>query len=105
MAGRTFGSGDWILSHPRLSGRQGVHTTEQAGNGCIHLFHFSRLPARNWYLQSGEVEFCRVRANKPIGAPPIISGPFPSVRYWNPAQPLRSQELEISLIVLAFFTL
>ena len=35
----------------------------------------STLPPGNWYCTSGESSPGRVRANKPIGAAPIISAP------------------------------
>ena len=47
----------------------------QAGKACMMPPDFSALPARNWNCTSGLSSSGRVRANRPIGAAPIISVP------------------------------
>ena len=90
-----------MRSQPRLSGRHGIATSEQPGNGCIGSPGLSKLPARNWYWQSGEASPSRVLANKPIGAAPIIKAPRRPKMYSSPVCAWRTQLREISFRVLA----
>src|ERR1051325_5207909 len=100
MAGGMRGSGDLILSQPRLSGRQGIATSWQPGNGCIGFPGMSKLPARNWYCTSGEARPSRVFAKRPIGAAPIISAPRRAKIYSRPVRACHTQLREISFSVL-----
>ena len=89
-----------MRTQPRLSGRHGIATSEQPGNGCIGSPGLSKLPARNWYCTSGEASPSRVFANSPIGAAPIISAPRRPSTYSSPVRACHSQEREISFSVL-----
>src|SRR5712671_5805932 len=80
-----------MRSQPRLSGRHGIATSEQPGNGCIGSPGLSKLPARNWYWQSGEASPSRVLANRPIGAAPIINAPRRPKTYSRPVCAWRTQ--------------
>ena len=73
-----------MRSQPRLSGRQGIATSVQAGNLCIGSPTFGALPARNWYCTSGESSSGRVLTNSPIGPAPVISAPFIARKYCMP---------------------